>query len=123
MVNRKHGKKEMQIKIGNKNIKDITIDELLEIVIIEGCCAALEYWNKPICTEFSRSMFSDTIVITYFSTRQKDNITSENITFYFNFNDFYYHYNKEDRSINTSNRLKIESIRYLILHGYHIPIY
>jgi hypothetical protein len=113
----------MQIEIGNKNLKNITIDELLEIIAIEGCCTSLEYWNKPICTEFNSTMFSGTVVIKYFSTRKKDNTYSNDITFYFNFNNFDYHFHREDRTVNSRNRLKIESIRYLIQRGYHIPLY
>lgn len=113
----------MNIEIGNRKLKDITQDELIEMCLIEGVHAFLDYWSKPIVTDFDNKMFSDTICIDYHSLRLEDKFKSMTIMFYFNYTDFRYHWHREGQEHNTRKRLKIESIKYLLSKGFDLPIY
>lgn len=116
----------MNIKIGDKKLSSITADDVLQIVIIEGCIPCLDYWHKPIILDFDNTMFSDSIVLDYQSFRIKDNIESSIFVFFFNHKDISYHYHRDRHSIERrvgGNRLKLDSIKYLISRGYDIPIY
>lgn len=122
----------MIIEIGNIPLKDITAEDLLQIVIIEGCCPVIKYnehdiWKQPVITDFNNTMFSDTIVLDYSSYRVADNIKSGEYVFFFNFKDFRFHYTKDyDQNKNQNpngNRVCFETIKFLINRGYDVPIY
>lgn len=114
----------MTLEIGNKKLKDISRKELLELIIIEGVTAVIEFWSYPIITEFNNTMFGEVICIDYYSIRLKDELKSEPIEFYFNHVDLTFHYTQNGRNNHgNSHRLKIESIKYLIKQGYDVPIY
>lgn len=116
----------MNIEIGNKKLSSITADDVLAIAIIEGCMPCLDYWDKPIILEYDNTMFSDSVVLDYHSFRTKDNLHSDVYVFFFNHKDISYHYHRDRHSIERrvgGNRLKLESIKYLISKGYDIPIY
>lgn len=116
----------MNIDIGSKKLSSITQEDVLQIVIIEGCIPCLEYWNKPIILQYDNTMFSDSIVLDYHSFRIEDNEESSIFVFFFNHKDISFHYHRDRHSIERrvgGNRLKLESIKYLISKGYDIPIY
>lgn len=122
----------MNVEIGNKPLKEMTAEDLIQLVIIEGCCPIMEFnkekiWSEPKVSDFDNKMFSDTLVIDYNSYRLIDNQKSSDYTFYFDFKGFDYHYtvdfenNKNQQG--RRNRLKLESIKFLIDKGYDVPIY
>lgn len=122
----------MEITIGDKPLKELKADELLQLVIIEGCCPAIIYedkriWNEPVIKDFNNTMFSDTHYLDYSSYRISDNLQSSDYTFFFNYRNFSFHYtvdydnNKDQPS--SGKRLSIRSIKYLIEKGYDVPIY
>lgn len=118
----------IKLEIGDKPLKELTQEDLKQIIIIEGCLPSLEYWNEPKITDFNNTMFSDTIVIDYYSLRKKDNLKSSEYVFFFNFKDFRFHYTKDYNENNQNQqsngkRVKIETIRFLIKNGYNVPIY
>ena len=87
----------MIVEIGNKPLKEMIAEDVLQLVIIEGCCPFMEYnnekiWSEPEITDFDNKIFSDTLVIDYNSFRVKDNLKSADFTFYFNFINFQYHH-------------------------------
>lgn len=112
-----------QITIGDKPLMKISPEDLLELAVIQGCCACQEYWNYPVIIDFCDTMFSHTVFIQYYSTKKKDERVSDNIIFYFHANDLTYHYHREnDIYRNISDRLGIEAIKFLIEKGYDVPI-
>lgn len=114
----------MNLEIGKRKLIDITQDELIQICIIEKVIGSLEYWRAPIVTDFDNKMFPDTIVIDYHSLRIDDGLKGDTLVFYFNHQDFRFHYRKEDRNeTQGSDRLNIQSIKYLISKGFDVPIY
>jgi hypothetical protein len=122
----------MIIEIGNKSLKDMSSEDVRQIVIIEGCCPYIEYngekiWSEPVMKDFNNTMFHDTHVLGYSSFRVSDNIESCYFEFYLNFKDFSYHYTRDYESNqnqkSTGNRLGIKSIKYLISKGYDVPLY
>jgi len=117
----------MIIEIGNKPLREISADELKQIVIIEGCCPVIEHngekiWNEPVITDFNNTMFSDTLVLDYNSYRKTDNLKSSDYVLFFNFKDFRCHYTKDHQPGN-GKRIGLETIKYLIKNGYDVPIY
>lgn len=123
----------MIIEIGNKPLKEMTAEDLLQLVIIEGCCPVImsngkKIWNEPIIKDFDNKMFSDTHVLDYVSFRCIDNAKSCEYSFFFNWkslNWFYsrdYHINKIQED-NRTHRACLETIKYLISKGYDVPIY
>jgi hypothetical protein len=123
----------MIIEIGNKPLKEMIAEDLLQLVIIEGCSPVMEFnkekiWSEPKMSDFDNKMFSDTHVIDYNSYRLIDNQKSSDFTLYFNFKDFTYHYtvdyeNYKKNQKSKGNRLKLESIKFLIDKGYDVPLY
>lgn len=124
--------KDRTIKIGNKPLRELTVEDLRQIVIIEGCCPVImrngkEIWDEPIVCDFNNTLFSDTIVIDYYSHRKSDNLKSCEFTFFFNFKDFSFHYErdyeKEDSDHQSkSKRVGLEVLRYLIRQGFDVPL-
>lgn len=115
------------IKVGSRLLKEITSEEVAEIVMIENCIPSLEYWNKPEFTRFDNTMFSDTVIIDYFSFRKDDNERSSTYTLYFNFKDFRFHYirdfEKKDNNYQPNGqRIGLPTLRYLIKQGFSVPI-
>jgi hypothetical protein len=122
----------MTLEIGNKPLKEMSSEDLLQLVIIEGCCPFIEYegkkiWSEPKIIDFNNKMFSDTLVIDYNSTRVKDKVISVDFTFYFDFKKFQYYYTRDYKNNpsqqSKGNRLKLESIKFLISKGYDVPLY
>ena len=122
----------MIIEIGNKPLKEMVAEDLLQLVIIEGCCPFIEYecekiWSEPKITDFDNKLFSDTLVLDYNSYRIRDNYKSSDFTFFFDFKTFRFHYTvdyeKNKNQDSKSNRLKLESIKFLISKGYDVPLY
>jgi len=119
------------IEIGNKPLKELTSEDLLQIVIIEGCCSVIMHngekiWNEPVITDFNNTMFSDSLTLDYTSYRKSDNLKSSDYIFFFNFKDFSYHYTKDyeqnKNQLIKSKRVKLETVRYLINKGYDVPL-
>jgi len=118
----------MNIEIGNKQLKDLTSDNLIEIVKIIGCIPSLEFWNEPTLLDFSNTTFSDTIVIDYTSYRTSDNKKSCEYTFFFNHKELSWHYQKDfERNLNQHRHhhklASLPLLRYLISEGFDVPIY
>lgn len=122
----------MIIEIGSKSLKQMIAEDLLEIVIIEGACPAIEYngqeiWNKPVITDFNNTMFSDTLVLDYTSYRRRDNLKSFDYSFFFNWKRFSWYfsrdYEKTKKQDGDRNNASIEVIKYLIYRGYDVPLY
>jgi hypothetical protein len=118
----------MNVEIGNKPLKELTAEDLRQIVLIEGCSPSLEYWNEPQITDFANTLFSDTIVIDYLAYRKDDNLKSCEYTFFFNFKEFRFHYVRYYEKVNpnhqpNSKRVGLETLRYLISQGFDVPLY
>ena len=119
----------LHIEIGDANLKDLTKEQLIEIILIEGCTLHLDYWNTPIILDFDNKMFSDTLVIDFNQLRKEDNLQGRTIVFFFNFKDFSYHWHFKDEDINSSvknsrrSRVKMETIKFLIKNGFDVPLY
>ena len=37
-----------QVTIGDKPLMQISKEDILQLAIMQGCCAHLEYWNPPV---------------------------------------------------------------------------
>ena len=118
----------IKVEIGSKAMSDLTAKNILQIVLIEGCSPCLQYWDKPILTDFTNTLFSNTMTIDYHSFRKHDKIRSSKFTFFFNFKDFSFHYMRDlernhglDESKET--RISLVTLRYLIEQGFNVPIY
>tara|TARA_R110000772_G_scaffold46246_6_gene105611 strand:- start:3406 stop:3747 length:342 start_codon:yes stop_codon:yes gene_type:complete len=106
-----------------KELKNITKEHLLQVLMIEGALPSLEYWNKPTVTDLNNTMFSDTVVIDFYSTRIKDGKVSGDFEFYLNTDGLSYHYTN---SLNVmsggrNRRLGLENLKYLIDNDYIVP--
>lgn len=116
-----------QLEIGNKPLNEITPDELRHIVVLEGCCCSLEFWGVPEIIDYDNTMFSDSVVLDYFSYRKSDMVKSSDFVFFFNFKDFRCHYTKDfeadPKQETNGRRVGLETIKYLIKQGYDVPIY
>jgi hypothetical protein len=117
----------LHIEIGDANLKDLTKEQLIEIILIEGCTLHLDYWKQPVILDFSNKMFSDTLVIDFNQFRKEDNLQGRTIVFFFNFKDFSYHWHFKGEENDFSNtrraRVKMETIKYLIKNGFDVPLY
>lgn len=117
------------ITIGNKPLKEISKEDLLEICKAESVHLVFEYngesiWGHPEVLDFTSTMFSDTVVIDYQQKRVSDGFEGRIIVFFFNHKDFSWHWHfKDETKTRESKRLRIESIKYLIQKGYDIPLY
>lgn len=113
-----------QITIGDKPLMQISEEDILQLAVVQGCCACLDYWNYPVLLEYDNTMFSDNIWITYQSTRKSDGIKSDILVFFLSVRDISYHYHREDMTKQWhGERLKMEAIKFLIEKGYDVPIY
>ncbi len=118
----------MVLEIGNKSLKELTAENMRQIVIIEGCSPALEFWNEPEIIGFDNQMFSDTIVLDHVSHRKSDYFRSVEYTFFFDFKKFSFHYvrdSEKDQPNRQPNgqRAGLETLRYLIEQGFDVPLY
>lgn len=112
------------LKIGNRDLATITKEEVLQVVMIEGCCAHLDYWDIPELTYFNNTIFSSTVVLEYFSKRKEDDIKGDVFVFFFNHKKFIFHYhNKYNLGMSSSHRLSLDTIKYLLKQGFNLPIY
>ena len=113
-----------QVTIGDKPLMQISKEDILQLAIMQGCCAHLEYWNPPVLLEYNNTMFSDSVWITYQSTRKSDSIKSDVLVFFFNVRDISYHYHRENMTEQWyGRRLNLDVIKFLIEKGYDVPIY
>lgn len=117
----------MTLQIGNKPLKELTAEDLKQIVMIEGCCPVLEFWKEPDIIDSDNQMFSDTVVLDYTSSRIEDGLKSSEFSFFFKFKNFSFHYTK-DYELNKnqpsrSQRISVETFRFLIKQGYDVPLY
>ena len=106
-----------------KDLKQITKEHLLEVVISEGALPSLEYWNKPTVTDLDNTMFSDTVILDFYSTRIKDDKVSGDFSFYLNTDDLSYHYTNSlnERGGGRHRRVGLEALKCLIDNDYIIP--
>ena len=113
-----------QVTIGDKPLMQISKEDILQLAIMQGCCAHLEYWNPPVSLDYNNTMFSDSVWITYQSTRKSDSIKSDVLVFFFNVRDISYHYHRENMTEQWyGRRLNLDVIKFLIEKGYDVPIY
>lgn len=115
----------MEIKIGNKPLKELSSKNLADIARIEGVHLALEYWGELKILEYDTTSFSDTYVLDFYQDRISDGVVGNTIVFFFCFRDmsFHWHYMNEQSAARKSKRIKFETIRYLIKEGFDIPLY
>ena len=114
----------MIVVIGNKSLKEISAEDFLKVVIIEGCITSLDFWGKPSIITVDNKMFSDTVCLDYESFRISDNKHSGMYTFFFDIKRLNFHYVRNDTGRSSKCiRIKIETIKFLIKQGYDIPIY
>lgn len=118
------------VEIGDIPIRDISEEDIVEIIKIEGVHNVFEYkgekiWGLPTVLDFSNTLFSDTIVIDYQQKRISDGFEGRIIVFFLNHKDFsfHWHFKDDDNMVSKGARLRIESIKYLISKGYNIPIF
>lgn len=52
-----------EITIGDKSLMQISKEDILQLAVMQGCCAHLDFWNYPTLLEYDNTMFSDTVVI------------------------------------------------------------
>lgn len=71
-----------QIVIGDKPLMQISKEDILQVAVIQGCCAHPDYWNYPTLTEYDNTMFRDSVWCSYKSTRKEDNRDSSELTFF-----------------------------------------
>ena len=116
----------MTIEIGKKPLKEMSQEDLRQIVIIEGCCPSLQYWNEPEVIDFNDNMFSNTHYIDYISYRKSDLLKSSEYTFFFDFENFSFHYTKDysqqPNQETNGKRVGLETLRFLIRQGYNVPL-
>lgn len=113
-----------QITIGDKPLMQISKEDLLQVAVMNGCSACLSHWNYPILLEYDNTMFSDTVIISYKSTRKDDGAESTPLVFFFCTRDLSFFYHREDISNPThGKRLDLNVIKFLIEKGYDVPIY
>lgn len=112
-----------KIVIGDKPLNEITLQDLRQLVVIEGCCAHTDYYSEPIVTAIDNKMFHNTVCLEYHSIKNEDNTKTATFTFYFDFQRFTRFYKREDMDdASDGKRLKIESIKFLIKAGYNLPL-
>ncbi len=117
-----------RIEIGNKPLKELTPNDIIEIVKIIGCSPSLKYWHDPTLLDFSNTLFSDTIVVDYVSYRKSDNKKSCEYTFFFNWVELRWHYLKDFerhlKQYRPHNKLaSLPLLRFLIKKGFNVPLY
>ena len=115
----------MKIEIGNKNLSELTSENLMEIAEIEGVHLFLEYWDKMEMNDFSNTMFSDVLVVDFNQKRISDGFIGKTIVFFFHFKDlsFHWHFKNDESNTRQSKRIKLETVKYLIKKGFDLPIY
>lgn len=113
-----------QITIGDKPLMQISEEDILQLAVMQGCCACLSHWNYPTLLEYDNRMFSNSVVISYKSTRKEDGIESIPLVFFFNPDDLSFHYHRENTTEKWhGERLGLNAIKFLIEKGYDVPIY
>lgn len=112
----------MKIEIGERKLSSIAEEEVLQVAIIEECIASPDYWNPPTIIEFDNTMFTNSVILEYKSTRKSDGIESSPITFYFKHEMFSFHYHSSRRDRSHSKRFGFDTIRYLIKQGFYLPL-
>ncbi|MDR1223266.1 MAG: hypothetical protein LBL07_10395 [Tannerella sp.] len=110
------------IKIGSKPIKDIQIDDLIDIALIEGVCCNMDRFGRPVCAGFDCTMFSTAVVLEFYQEKISDGVQSDKIELFFLHEDLSFHYTYRGRSSGIK-RLSIESIKFLLQKGYDLPVY
>ena len=118
----------MNLEIGSKKLKDLTEENILDIVKIVGAHSHFDYWHEPIILEFNNTMFKDTVVLDYRSLRKEDNREGMLISFFFNWKELDRHYTKDYDRLGKQQRhhsrdSNYKVIRYLIKEGFDVPIY
>lgn len=114
-----------KIVIGNKNLSDLSAENLIDIAILEGVCSPLQFWNFPSVIEFNNTMFSDTLVVYFNQKKIHENRYGKTIVFCFNFVNFYFHWHFEHDHIKTSkcSNVRMSTVKYLIDQQFDLPLY
>ena len=112
----------MNLEIGNKNLKDIKGENILDIVKIVGAHNHLDYWNEPVILDFNNRLVEGSVVLDYQSTRKEDGRKGSLISFFFNWKELNWLCTKYYDSLDTRDA-NYKVIRYLIKEGFNVPIY
>ncbi len=118
----------MIIEIGNKPLRELTAENIMQIIIIIGAAPHLEFWNDTVLLEFDNELFCDSITVGYVSYRKSDNKKSQEYTFFLNHKNYYWHYTKDYERLQKQQRhhrrdFSLEVWKYLIQQGFDVPLY
>jgi hypothetical protein len=70
------------IETGSKPIKDIQIDDLIDIALIEGVYCNMDRFGRPVCAGFDCTMFSTSVVLDFYQERISNGEPGDEITFF-----------------------------------------
>ena len=114
-----------EIQIGDKSLRELSAEDLRQLVMIEGCCPGFGGWSEPVVSDFDNTMFRDCCVIEYCCTRKDDGTPSSLFSFYFDYDCGGYFYVRDPfgnpwRS--AGKRPSMAALRYLIREGFDVPL-
>lgn len=115
-----------EVLIGEKSLRDLSAEDLRQIVMIEGCCPGREYWCDPVVSEFDNTMFGNCCLIHYASVRKSDGYGSKEYWFFFDYDLGSYFYVSDAAGASPRNspgcRPSMATLRYLIQEGFDVPL-
>lgn len=105
-----------------RNLSELNIDNLIDIVIIEDICLPLYSWEFPHFIYFSNMMFIDSFVLEFHQKKKNENYYSEPIVFCYYFKSFYFYWHfKNTPELKEIKNISMETINYLIGKKYDLP--
>ena len=112
-----------KIVIGNKELKNLSSQNLIDIAEIEGVHLFFEYWSDIELVGFDNTFTSNTMVVDFKQSKLDKPEFDITIVFFFDFENFQFHYHFKDKEDNRSpQRISIKTIKYLIDNGFYLPI-
>lgn len=117
-----------EILIGDKSLRELTAEDLRQIVMLEGCCPALGYWGEPVVSCFDAEMYRDSCLIEFTSVRKADGLVSDEYWFWFRYDCGRYSYCVNPRRLggrptrSNGDPLSLATLRYLIGAGFDVPL-
>ncbi len=114
------------ITIGDKPLKELSKEDIIELVLIEKCHKVLEFWGQPVPVGIDKKTFPDTIVLDFEQSRIEDGYKGGNVVFFLDIEKLSFHHyveNSPGEHLRKSSLLNIHSLKYLIKNGFDIPIY
>lgn len=112
------------IQLGNKDLKEMTVEELTEFMIFEGLFQKqhkiddkiVQFWETPVIT---KHYWVDETMWFHFDTKHKTDGRIEQSEAYISFDDFCI-YNESNKRCYIDH-LDLKSINWLIEKGYNLP--